>query len=427
MSFVVLNHMADQDGNSRNGRQLAMQFALEDQMYSPVAQSAPRNLPAAYPLCRNESFGEFAPAGRYFPAFTLLTFATCMAVLAQELYENGRGVDVDAPRTDECWFKAEIYGMTFCAACLSTNPLFGPPTQVLLHMGARQGEPIIEKGETWRLVAAMYLHSGVGHCILNMVVLLQLGLELELAHGPLRVGVIYMLSGIFGNIVGTALSPYVISVGASGAIFGLVGACLGEIVQNWGLYASPCAALLNLSIAAVLQLLLGTMPQVDNLAHFFGFCMGILSSLSLLILPRQTSSGRLLATKWPHWLLQIIAATCVTAVFFVGVQVLYAGNSRQLCPWCDKISCLPFPWGCNPKQPGSCWGWDCSTCTSGGLSAQASWVGAKQNGTVVLRCPLLKHGAGHFDNVKVRPVNVAQLGQSALVGLCKAHCPDAYL
>mmetsp|Transcript_69002 Transcript_69002/g.195554 ORF Transcript_69002/g.195554 Transcript_69002/m.195554 type:complete len:288 (+) Transcript_69002:595-1458(+) len=286
-------------------------------------------------------------------------------------------------------------------------------------MGASLATLTVGKQEVWRLVTPMYLHGGVVHYVLNMVVLLQFGIEMERNYGFLRVGAVYMLSGIFGVVASAALAPHTVSVGASGAIFGLFGACLGQVLQNWGLYKRPCLALLQLLLGAALQLLLGTMPMLDNFAHFFGFLMGFLCSLVLFVLRRQTTSGRGVATRPHQHLLQFAAGLSAAALLLIGLAVLFGpADANELCPWCDKISCLPFPWGCDPEAQGSCWGWDCRAAELAGCSGQAAWTGSPQNGTVVLRCPEMERSR----QVTVQPVDVTTWDIPALTSLCRDHC-----
>lgn len=341
---------------------------------------------------------------------------------------NGEGVSDDSPSTQECYYRIVLHRHMFCAAQLSTNPLFGPSNDVLIRMGAKRNRSILDEGQAWRLITPLYLHGGVVHCLINNVVMLQLGLRLEAAHGALRVGAVYLASGIFGVIMSAVLAPHSISVGASGAIFGLMGACLGEVLQNWRLYARPCTALCQLTLSAALQLVLGTTPTIDNFEHFFGFVMGLVSALCLLISPRAPRPGWPMAAKCQQQLLQVVAASLAYLLFVAGLLALYGGwDAYSFCPWCGKISCLPFPWGCDPMARGSCW-WDCSTCSSGGLAGEAFWRGSELNGTVILSCPSLREGSkGGFENVSIWPINVTGMTSMALIELCKHQCRDAFI
>lgn len=108
----------------------------------------------------------------------------------------------------------------------------------MLDYGAMYEPCVIEGNEYYRLVTSMFLHFGIEHLLNNMVMLGALGFNLEPEIGKIRFIVIYFLSGIFGNICSllwnTARAETVISVGASGAVFGLTGALLGLVVRYKG-------------------------------------------------------------------------------------------------------------------------------------------------------------------------------------------------
>ena len=85
------------------------------------------------------------------------------------------------------------------------------------------GLAIWESQEFWRLVSGGFLHSGVMHIGFNMYLLWQLGLQMERVVGPIRFGVIYLTSLLGGSFGAVLLDPHLPAVGASGAVFGLIG------------------------------------------------------------------------------------------------------------------------------------------------------------------------------------------------------------
>lgn len=94
----------------------------------------------------------------------------------------------------------------------------------LIYWGAKY-DPLIVQGEIWRLFTPMFIHIGAEHLALNMLTLYFLGSQLEQLFGKWRFLLIYLVSGIGGNIASFAFSPS-ISAGASTALFGLFGAYL---------------------------------------------------------------------------------------------------------------------------------------------------------------------------------------------------------
>lgn len=152
-------------------------------------------------------------------------------------------------------------------------------TSTLVRMGAKV-PPRILQGEWWRLLAPTFLHSGWPHFLMNSFVLFSLGPFLERLLGSARFLTLYVASGLLGSLFGTLfakLSGHSLSVGASGAIFGLLGATAvlgfyprGQIPQV--LVADlKKNAVINLALNAAISL----RPNIDFLAHLGGAVAGI--------------------------------------------------------------------------------------------------------------------------------------------------------
>ena len=116
--------------------------------------------------------------------------------------------------------------------------------------------PAVADGDWWRIVTAGFLHAGVIHLLFNMYFLYFLGTMLEPAIGRLRFGLIYVVSLLGGSLGALALSPDAQTVGASGAVFGLMGAAI-LIMRSRGIDAMQSGLgmtlLLNLAITFLLQ------------------------------------------------------------------------------------------------------------------------------------------------------------------------------
>ena len=76
---------------------------------------------------------------------------------------------------------------------LSANPLLGPPTPVLIKVGAQTQELVLEQKQYWRMFSSMFLHAGLIHLGANMMALYSLGKDLEERHGTFKVMVLYLL------------------------------------------------------------------------------------------------------------------------------------------------------------------------------------------------------------------------------------------
>ncbi len=152
-------------------------------------------------------------------------------------------------------------------------------TMFILEHGAMYEPYLIQGHEYYRLVTSMFLHFGINHLMNNMVMLGALGWNLEIETGKVRFLLIYILSGIGGNICSLLVNEYkgiaVVSAGASGAVFGLMGALVCAAIQRHG-----SVGRLNkrgLIFMIVLSLYLGmTGGGVDNAAHIGGLICGFL-------------------------------------------------------------------------------------------------------------------------------------------------------
>ena len=109
----------------------------------------------------------------------------------------------------------------------STNPL------VLIKFGAKVNEYIL-MGQWWRLITPVFIHIGLTHIVVNMVTLYFIGMQIEYLFGASRYLLIYLVSGLCGNIASFVFNPDSVSAGASTALFGLFGAylMLGEAFRE---------------------------------------------------------------------------------------------------------------------------------------------------------------------------------------------------
>ncbi|KAM2692079.1 hypothetical protein EV2_006408 [Malus domestica] len=114
------------------------------------------------------------------------------------------------------------------------------------HMGALDVQRVDHRHQGWRLISCMWLHAGVFHMLANMLSLVFIGIQLEQEFGFVRIGFLYLMSGFGGSLLSALFIQYGISVGASGALFGLLGSMLSELISNWTMHVNKLAALLTL-------------------------------------------------------------------------------------------------------------------------------------------------------------------------------------
>jgi rhomboid protease GluP len=174
---------------------------------------------------------------------------------------------------------------------LSVN-FFSPSSGVLQFMGWKQND-LIEQGQYWRLLTAMFLHGNLVHIFFNGYALYILGPEAERIYGTARFLAVYFLAGLSGSIASYAFSPSP-SVGASGAIFGLIGCLAAFYYITRQLLGEFGRRQLQSMIAIIgINLLFGfTMSGViDNYAHIGGLLGGML--VGWLLAPRFVVDDRL--------------------------------------------------------------------------------------------------------------------------------------
>ncbi|XP_022720051.1 RHOMBOID-like protein 2 [Durio zibethinus] len=241
---------------------------------------------------------------------------------------------------------------------LKENPLFGPSSRTLEKLGALEWNKVVHGNQGWRLITCIWLHAGVIHLLANMLSLVFIGIRLEQQFGFVRVGLIYLLSGFGGSILSSLfIQGNSISVGASGALFGLLGAMLSELLTNWTIYSNKAAALITLVVIIAVNLAVGILPHVDNFAHIGGFLTGFLLGFVLLLRPQfgwvqrhQLPAGahdksKHKAYQYVFW---VIAVVLLIVGFTMGLVMLFRGeNGNDHCSWCHYLSCVPTSkWHC---------------------------------------------------------------------------------
>lgn len=159
--------------------------------------------------------------------------------------------------------------------------LHGKPTDpaVLLKYGAKWA-PSIYSGQWWRFFTAPFLHFGLIHLGMNLYALIALGPQVEYLFGWFKFLIIYLFAALWGVLGSLHFSPQSLSAGASGAIFGLVGAllCFALLYRQ---YMRPGASV-NLLIVIGLNLVLGLIiPGIDNFAHLGGLVAGFFAAFLL--------------------------------------------------------------------------------------------------------------------------------------------------
>ncbi len=166
----------------------------------------------------------------------------------------------------------------FLAMALASRSIADFSGQTLAHFGANFG-PWTLSGEWWRLLTYMFVHGGLMHIAFNMWCLWNLGELCESLYGRWTYGAIYIITGIAGGVASVGWNPVVLSVGASGAIFGLAGALVASFYL--GEFSLPRVAiqgtLRSLVVFIGFNVLFGSFfPGIDNACHGGGLVSGLL-------------------------------------------------------------------------------------------------------------------------------------------------------
>ncbi|WP_409069263.1 rhomboid family intramembrane serine protease [Clostridium caseinilyticum] len=168
--------------------------------------------------------------------------------------------------------------MYLITAFLSKN-ILSSNIGVLVFLGAKANS-FINNGEYYRLITSMFLHGGLIHLALNMYALNSIGPLIENYFGKVKYLIIYFISGILSSYFSYLFSPSV-SIGASGAIFGVLGATL--IIAYKNRKRGGKEFLNNIISVIVVNLILGfSIPNVDNFGHIGGLIGGIIVTLILI-------------------------------------------------------------------------------------------------------------------------------------------------
>ena len=217
-----------------------------------------------------------------------------------------------------------LYGMSLLLSRGNMQMMtLAPAGEILFLLGASGALPVFEYGRWWTLLTAGWLHAGVLHIFFNVMWIRNLAPSVAELYGPARMVIIYTLSGVAGFALSSIAGNYLwwvpipflsgargITVGASAAIFGL----LGATVYYGRRTGSRIASQVGLQYAVVMGLFGIIFPGVDNYAHAGGFLGGYLTSLLLDPLKPERVDHMAIAAACLLATLLAIGASIITAL-----------------------------------------------------------------------------------------------------------------
>jgi rhomboid protease GluP len=215
--------------------------------------------------------------------------------------------------------------LMFAIATLLGAGLFKVDPVVMIHLGTDY-TPLTLGGQWWRLLTSIFLHFGLLHIAFNMFALYVNGMAVERIFGSARYLVIYLVAGICGSVASLLWHPIVNGAGASGAIFGVLGALIAFLLRKEGgvppsilkaqLRAAAIFVIYNLVFSAGVQ-------GIDNAAHLGGLAGGFVMGF---ILSRPLQADRNVRQWTRQWLVAATAICLAGATF----AYLIADRSRPV-------------------------------------------------------------------------------------------------
>ena len=209
-----------------------------------------------------------------------------------------------------------LFGLSLAASSRRTGgldfrSLLGIDSYTLIRLGAKYGI-LIAAGQWWRLITAVFLHGSLLHLIFNTAVLFDLGPTVEQIYGSHKYLVLYVVTGAAGYVLSYLMKPYGVSIGASGALFGLIGAMIAYGQRNRSSLGDTVKSMYVRW--AIYGLIFGVMvPGIDNYAHLGGLGAGYLFGTVVSDMPSFTRESIL------FW--KVLSAVAALTVLFGFVMI----------------------------------------------------------------------------------------------------------
>ncbi|GAN01393.1 rhomboid family membrane protein [Mucor ambiguus] len=221
----------------------------------------------------------------------------------------------------------------------------------------------------YRFISAIFMHSGIVQLVINMLVHIRLGMQVETKIHSGRYAVIWLVSGVFGYLFGSLFVPDGnVSMGCSVPLMGVMAFLCVDLIRHWHTITHPARVLLCIIIYfgelyfichvqtsynsfKVITLAIGLLPGYDNFSHFGGFIGGTL--ITLAVLPMSQSCVDSKRDKQPDqsmliWLMRILMLAFIAVLMWILVYLLVNKREQESCHACRYFSCLPFSDLCSP-------------------------------------------------------------------------------
>jgi len=177
--------------------------------------------------------------------------------------------------------------LIFILMAISGVHIFEPDTESLITWGANYA-PVTLNGAWWRLFTSCFLHIGLLHLLFNMYALLYIGFILEPLIGSARFGTTYVLAGVAASTTSLYWNDFVVSAGASGAVFGMYGVFLALLLFKVVSTQVRQQLFTSILLFVGFNLLYGMQDGIDNAAHVGGLLTGLFLGSGLVPLFKNT-------------------------------------------------------------------------------------------------------------------------------------------
>eukprot|EP01112_Ceratiomyxa_fruticulosa_P014006 TRINITY_DN3983_c0_g1_i2.p1 TRINITY_DN3983_c0_g1~~TRINITY_DN3983_c0_g1_i2.p1 ORF type:complete len:346 (-),score=57.34 TRINITY_DN3983_c0_g1_i2:88-1125(-) len=197
------------------------------------------------------------------------------------------------------------------------NPLIGPDAGTMINLGAKDGYLERFHFQVFRFITPIFLHAGFIHILFNLFVQLRTGIYLERQWGIPKFVLFYFISGIAGNLFSSLVEFWSISVGASGAIMGIMGAHFAELLWA-GDRMNPQQRKISMGSAIlfiVITMLFSFSKFIDWAAHLMGVIMGFL--LGSVVFGKDSSNNAMRRFGY------LLALAIIVSFFVIGFALFF--------------------------------------------------------------------------------------------------------
>lgn len=191
---------------------------------------------------------------------------------------------------------------------------------MIIKWGSNFG-PLTLTGEWWRVITCCFIHKGLPHLVNNIILFFFIGLFMEIMYGKRRFAYVYLVSGLFSSYFSLVFRPEDSSVGASGAVFGILGLLTSGILFNKKMIEIRKGFMEFVLLVLAFNLFYGFTDKTINLAaHIGGFLTGFVLGVCYVLLDRLVPKEK------------IVSYQNVMEMFYVLLFIFLLGNMASNVP-----------------------------------------------------------------------------------------------